>query len=133
MLKESYQQFAIVREDTAQLFTDTLNATMKELRHKHPIADIKSDTFAIISYTETDTTPEDISDEYELQGLRITCQDCPFFTPILKADGSEDKRIKYGNCPISEYGRANKTSRACNELFQLINTGEVQLCVKDTK
>lgn len=129
MLNESYQQFAIVRGDTAQLFTDALNAKMYELRHKHPTADIKSDSFAVISYTETETTPQSIGDEYELQGLRITCQDCPLFTPIYKADGSEDKRIKYGNCPICEFGRTSKTSSPCSELFQMINSGEVKLCV----
>lgn len=129
MVNESYQQFAIVKADTAQLFTDSLNAKMYELRQKNPTADIKNETFAVISYTETSSTPEDVSEEYELEGLRITCKDCPLFEPIYKADGTEDGRIKYGNCPLCEYGRTYKAGRPCNELFQMINRGEVKLCL----
>ncbi len=133
MVNESYQQFAIVKADTAQLFTEMLNAKMYELRQKNPTAEIKSESFAVISYTETSSKPEDVSEEYELAGLRITCEDCPLFEPIIKADGSEDQRVKYGNCPICEYGRTFKTSRACNELFYMINNREVRLCLKDTE
>lgn len=133
MLNESYQQFAIVKADTAQLFTEALNVRMYELRHKHPTADIKSESFAVISYTETSSEPEDVVEEYELEGLRITCSDCPMFTPIYKADGSEDQRIKFGYCPISEFGRTPKAARPCKELFQMINCGEVKLCLNDTE
>ena len=126
---ESYQQFAIVEADTATLLTDQLNATLYKLRGKHPVADIKSARLAIVSYTEEETKPEDITEALELEGLKITCQDCPLFRPIYKADGTEDRRIKYGNCPISEYGRAYKNSRPCDQLFQMINNGEVKLCL----
>ena len=128
MLNESYQQFAIVEGQTAQLLTDALNAKMYELRHKHPTADIK-ERYAVISYTETNVTPEDVADEYELQGVNIKCEDCPLFEPIYKADGSEDQRIKYGYCPVSEYGRTQKASSPCKQLFQMINNGEVRLCL----
>lgn len=126
---ESYQQFAIVEADTAQILTDRLNATLYKLRTKRPTADIKSGRLAIVSYTEDSFEPEDISEAYELEGLKITCQDCPLFTPIYKADGTEDKRIKYGNCPECEYGRTFKSSRPCNKLFRMINSGEVKLCL----
>lgn len=129
MVNESYQQFAIVKADTAQLFTDALNSKMYELRQKHPTAEIKSDSFAVISYTETSSRPEDVSEEYELEGLRITCKDCPLFEPIYKADGSEDQRIKYGNCPLCEFGRTSRTAKPCNELFSMINNGRVRLCL----
>ena len=125
----SYQQFAIVEGDTAKILTDRLNATLYELRGKNPTADIKSGRLAIVSYTESETEPEDISEALELEGLKITCQDCPLFTPIFKADGTEDKRIKYGNCPECEFGRTSRFSRPCNKLFRMINNGEVRLCL----
>lgn len=133
MKVESYQQFAIVEGDTAQILTDRLNKTIYKLRTKHPAADIKSGRLAIVSYTENSFEPEDISEEYELEGLKITCQDCPLFTPVYKADGTEDKRIKYGNCPECEFGRTFKNSRPCNKLFRMINSGEVKLCLSGTE
>lgn len=128
---ESYQQFAIVAEDTAKLFTDALNAKIYELRHKSPMVDIKSERFAVISYTESDNSPENVAEEYELEGVHLTCQDCPMFSPIMKADGTEDKRIKWGDCPLCEYGRTSRTSRPCKELFRMINSGEVRLCIAE--
>ena len=126
---ESYQQFVIVEADTAALLTDQLNATIKRLRGKRPVADIKSGRLAIVSYTEDSFDPEDIGEALELEGLKITCQDCPLFTPIYKADGTEDRRIKYGNCPECNFGRTYRTSRPCEKLFKMINNGEVKLCL----
>ena len=128
---ESYQQFVIVEADTAKILTDQLNATIKDLRGKRPTVDVRNANLAIVSYTETETKPEDESEAYELQGLKLTCQDCPLFTPILKADGSEDNRIKYGNCPECEFGRTAKNARACNKLFRMLNSGEVRLCLAE--
>lgn len=126
---ESYQQFVIVEADTAALLTDQLNATIIRLRGKRPVADIKSGRLAIVSYTEDSFDPEDIGEALELEGLKITCQDCPLFTPIYKADGTEDRRIKYGNCPECNFGRTYRTSRPCEKLFKMINNGEVKLCL----
>ena len=126
---ESYQQFVIVEADTAALLTDQLNATIKRLRGKRPVADIKSGRLAIVSYTEDSFDPEDIGEALELEGLKISCQDCPLFTPIYKADGTEDRRIKYGNCPECDFGRTFRNSRPCEKLFKMINSGEVKLCL----
>ena len=128
MKRESYQQFAIVAADSAQSLTEQLNAKLMELKAKHPTVTFEG-LIARIQYTETVSEAEDIEDEYELQGVRLTCQDCPFYEPILKADGTVDGRIKYGNCPYREAGRAYRDSRACSTLFKKLNNGEVRLCL----
>ena len=130
MVRESYLQFAIVTGDSAQLLTEQLNEKLRELSDKNPSVTFEG-MIARISYTETITVCEDLRDEYEQEGIKITCQDCPFFKPITKADGSEDKRVKWGDCPHSQYsyGRTSRDSRACNKLFQMINSGEVRLCL----
>ena len=128
----SYQQFAIVAADSAQTLTDQLNAKMIELKDKSPTVTFEG-MIARISYTETYNIPESAADEYELEGVQLTCEDCPYFTPILKADGSEDKRIKWGDCPFCEYGRTSRKSRPCKLLYQRINSGEVRLCLADTE
>ena len=124
----SYQQFAIVAADSAQSLTEQLNAKLVELADKNPTVTFEG-LIARIMYTERETAPEDLGEEYELQGVRLTCQDCPLFEPILKADGTVDGRIKYGDCPNTEYGRTYRDSRACAKLFQMMNSGEVRLCL----
>ena len=128
MISRSYQQFAIVAADSAHTLTDRLNEKLYELRDKNPTVSFEG-MIARISYEERDTVLESIEEEYELQGVRLTCQDCPYFTPILKADGTVDGRIKYGDCEFSEFGRTPRDARACSTLFQKLNNGEVQLCL----
>lgn len=130
MKRESYQQFAIVAADSAQTLTEQLNAKLYELKDKRPTVTFEG-LIARISYEESFTAPEDLADEYEAQGVNLTCQDCPFFSPIMKADGTEDKRVKWGDCEFAHYGRTSRSSRACDKLFKGINSGEVRLCLAE--
>ncbi len=132
MNKSSYLQYAIIKDDSAEILTDKLNAELYRLRDKQPKTTFDG-MVAHIAYYETETKPETLGDEYEIQGVRLTCEDCPLFTPITKADGSVDKRIKYGDCPESDFGRAYKSARACEKLFRMINNGEVKLCLNTTE
>ena len=128
MLSRSYQQYAIVAADSAQTLTELLNAKLLELKDKNPTVTFEG-MIARIQYTESEQIPESISEEYEAQGVRLTCQDCPYFCPTIKADGTIDQRSKWGSCPLSEYGRTRKGSSVCDTLFQKLNNGEVRLCV----
>lgn len=130
MKKSSFQQYRIVREDTAQQLTETLNAWMYKLRHKHPSVQFEGLT-ARIEYTETEEDPESIADEYAVQGARFTCQDCPYFEPMLKADGTEDRRAKIGGCEHKDLRRTYKDSTACEYLFTQIRNGRVRLCLAE--
>ena len=132
MRSESYQQFAIVAADSAQSLTEHLNAKLYELRDKFPKVTFEG-LIARISYSEHFRMCEDLSDEYELEGVKLTCQDCPLFKPILKMDGTEDKRIKWGDCPVASYGRTSRDGRACEKLFQMLNSGEVRLCLAESE
>ena len=127
---ESYQQYAIVAADSAQELTKQLNATLRELRYKNPKVTFEG-MIARISYTEHVHIIEDLSDEYESAGVKLTCQDCPCFEPVKKSDGTVDARAKKGRCPNALYGVTRRDSRACDTLFELINNGEVRLCLSD--
>ena len=129
MKSKSIQQFAIVRSDSASAFEGELNARIMELSDKNPIVKFDGLT-AYISYTETVRIPEDTSDEYELKGVSFRCEDCPMFDPICKGDGTEDRRVKYGNCELSKFGRTMRDSQACEQLFTMIQNGRVGLCWK---
>jgi hypothetical protein len=130
MISRSYQQFAIVAADSAQQLTDQLNEKLRELRDKSPTVTFEG-MIARIQYTESERVPETLAEEYELQGVRLTCGDCPFFCPALKADGTVDLRAKWGGCPFAEYKKTDRRSRACDKLFQALNDGRVKLCVED--
>lgn len=131
---ESIQQYAIVSADSAQELTERLNAKLKELVDKRPKVTFEG-LIAHISYTERSMIVEDLTDEYELEGVKLTCQDCPMFQPILKRDGTRDSRTRWGDCPLCRetYGRTARNSRACPALFQMINSGEVRLCLAESK
>lgn len=130
MISRSYQQFAIVAADSAQQLTDQLNDKLRELRDKRPTVTFEG-MIARIQYTESERVPETLEDEYELQGVQLTCEDCPYFCPTIKADGTRDLRAKWGGCPFAEYKKTMRGSRACDELFQRLNDGRVKLCVEE--
>ena len=130
MRRESFQQYAIVAADSAQELTEQLNAKLIELKDKRPQVTFEG-FIARISYTEFATIPESATDSLELKhGIEFTCQDCPYLEPILNKDGTPNLRVKHGNCKYAEYGRTLITGRACDELFNGIKRGEVQLCLK---
>ena len=127
MIKSS-KRFAIVRETSAQSFEAKLNETLDTLSEANPTVTF-SETgdymIARIEYTETVSIPSPAPSE---TGIRLHCEDCPYFEQILKGDGSQDGRVKYGDCPFAEFGRTWKTSAACDILYRAIDNGEVKLC-----
>ena len=130
MKRESYQQFAIVQGDTAQQLTEQLNAKLYELRGKRPAVTFEG-LIARISYEEEFVEPESLEDEYRLKGVKLTCQDCPWFSPMLKRDGTPNRAAKRGDCPFADYGMTSRDCSACDRLYRMINNGEVRLCLAD--
>lgn len=132
MRHEIYQQFAIVQGDTAQSLTEQLNAKMRELSHKSPTVSFEG-LIARISYTEEETVAESTSDAFMEKGVHLLCEDCPYFQPDLKADGTVDRRSKKGRCIFAHYGTTFKNNPACDKVFEKLNTGEVRLCLAESE
>lgn len=130
MKRSSYEQFAIVSADSASLFNQQLNEEVFRLRDNHPVVHFSESIpfYAQIKYIVDETTPECITDEYVMQGVRFTCHQCPHYKPMLTKDGEEDKRRVYGDCEFAELGRVGKNAAACDRLYELITEGEVKLC-----
>ena len=129
MKAQSIQQFAIVQSDSAPAFEGELNARIRELSDRNPKVKFDGLT-AYISYNETVKIPESMADMYELNGACFHCEDCPEFQAILKEDGTEDNRLKYGECQYAEMGRTRKDRAACDMLYKLIRDGRIGLCYK---
>lgn len=129
-----FSQYAIVRANTAALFTQKLNEEIYKLKDKEPnVKFSEADPLvAYIEYTETEQKPETIDEVAALDGIKFVCEQCPHFRPILKADETIDERCKYGDCDFdgNEFGRTFKTSAACSRLYELIQEGGVKLCFK---
>ena len=125
----SYPQFRIVEADTAQELTEKLNEIVMDLREQNPQVTFDGYLIARVTYTVTEKgIPEDLSDEYRLHGVKLTCDDCPCFERAKKRDGTDDLRKNFGTCPF--YGMEHKRSNACEKLFEMINSGEVKLCLE---
>lgn len=135
MKSESYQQFAIVKNDQASLLEGELNKRIRELRGKNPEVRFggPNGLTAYISYIETNRIPESIADEYEQIGAGFRCGSCPRFRPVMKADGTEDGRVTWGNCDKAknELGRTYRENPACNRLYEEIREGRIGLCFRD--
>lgn len=129
-----YTQYAIVKEDTAALFTEKLNAEVFKLRDLEPSVTFSdSDPLtAYISYVMREDVPETVVEACEAEGVRFVCEQCPHFVPICKKDGKVDSRVKYGDCSFegNEFGRSFKDQAACSRLYELIQEGGVKLCFK---
>lgn len=134
MKRSVYEQFAIVREDSASLFTAKLNAELFRLKDRNPsvtFSESSNPLCAYIHYIMDEFHPETVSEASEIEGVRFVCCQCPYFKPVLKADGEVDKRVKWGDCEHAEFGRTYKTTAACDKLYELIKEGDVRLCFTD--
>lgn len=126
----SYQQYAIVQGDSARDLTEQLNEMLFRLKGKNPEVEFEGLT-ARISYSERVAVPENLADEYEMEGVHLTCQDCPFFRPYKKKDGTEDLRRKWGECRFAPYGETARDSSCCKKPFECLNRGEIRLCLAE--
>lgn len=133
MKNSVYEQFAIVREDSASLFTARLNEKIYELRDNSPkVMFSDSDPLcAYIHYIVNEQTPETVAEASEVNGVSFVCAQCPYFKPALTQDGEIDKRKKWGDCEHTELGRTFKTAAACDKLYDAIKEGDVRVCFTD--
>ena len=106
MKAQSIQQFAIVQSDSAPAFEGELNARIRELSDRNPKVKFDGLT-AYISY-------------------RVTSE----FQAALKADGTEDTRLKYGECQFAEMRRTRRDAPACDLLYKMIKDGRIGLCYR---
>ena len=133
MRSSVYEQFAIVREDSASLFTERLNEAIRRLRHYNPTVQFsESDPFcAYVRYVVNENAPESVAEASEIEGVKFVCAQCPYFVPPKREDGEIDKRCKWGDCDHAELGRTYKDSPACNELYELFKERSVKVCFAD--
>ena len=127
MRRVSYQQFAIVQGDSAQQLTERLNQKLYELREENPTVTFEG-LIARISYYVTEEVEKNSLDTTQ---FKFKCKDCPFFEPVLKRDGTADRRMTIGRCPFAPEGHTLTYSNACERLYEMIKDREVKLCLRE--
>ena len=127
---ETIQQFAVIRGETAEELTESLNEKLRELRGKSPKVEFDGLT-AYIKYSDKVSHPECLADEYELLGAAFACSQCPEFIPRKRKDGCPDYRCKKGGCEHTTYKKTFGESAACDILYDLIREGKVRLCYSE--
>ena len=130
MKSKSYRQFRIVQCDTADELTIELNQILKDLAGCDPDVEFEGLTARVSFMVSEKPVPEDLAEEYEVKGVNLMCDDCPYFERMKKKDGTDDLRKKIGRCPFARSGITYKDSKACNTLFEMLNSGEVKLCLE---
>lgn len=115
------KRYKIIYDNKVTVFEKKLNDAIEDLRDKRPEINISESRpkgfLAYITYLECQKVPETLSDELELRGLQIKCNDCPY---IQRTTDARRKRFK---CPYAPYGQTYLESPACNKFYEdLIQT-----------
>lgn len=133
MKHSRYEQFAIVTADSAPLFSQKLNDELFRLKDSEPVVYFSESNpyYARIKYVVDSSTPETVAEASVAEGVSFVCCQCPYFVPVLKDDGTDDKRVKYGDCEHAELGRTKRMTAACDKLYELIKEGDIKICFTD--
>ena len=118
-------RLAVIEATNGQQFENLINDKMDELTPNHPELKIEHGRFyrAYITYTIETEIPETIAERFTLCGLHFTCKDCPQYEPTKNADGTTDRRTKYGYCNYRD-NRTYKDMAACERFHvELLKAG----------
>lgn len=115
MKRAKYQQIRVVLSKDPKQFQDEFNEAQIELAPLNPTTkktEVTDDgLLAIIQYEVMVDIPEDARDELEMQGVYLTCADCPRFVPVRNNDGTIKRSAKHGSCFLEE--RTRRDAKAC--------------------
>lgn len=130
-MNKSIEKFAIVRETSAAQFEEKLNEVLFELREKSLSVEfdtVGADMIARIRFKESF---EVVAEKPSEVGIKFTCEDCPCFEYEKNADGSIDRRKKWGGCPYAFMERTTLETAACDVLYNGIRNGDIGLRFKE--
>lgn len=128
MKSNKIMQFDCISTADANEFAEILNRKMRELAPYGPTCetDISGAEFrALISWTETEKKPETVAEQFELEGIRYICRECPLH------DITTDKRRKRVSCKYAEHGVTHLDHRCCEYFYKLLNQNKIQPVVED--
>lgn len=134
MKETKYLQIRVVSNVDPEQFQDEFNKAQLELASKKPQStySIEGDSFkAVIQYEETKYVPETASDQAQLDGIQILCDECPHFERDKNKDGSPRMISKHGTCPFCDSVRIDQN--ACEWFYRKVLLGEAKPIRKEAK
>lgn len=72
-------------------------------------------------YKYIEQVPETVAEEYELQGIKYYCTDCPYLQK------GHDGRYKSKGCKYSKYGAVKDYTPACELFYKELMTGKIKV------
>lgn len=92
-----------------------------EAADEHPGAELKWHEGLCVSfvYEERKQTAETIAEEFELQGIKYYCKDCP---NMMKG---ANKRERSHGCKYAEFGTVKDFTPACEYFYKMVLQGKI--------
>lgn len=113
----------VVSSSDVRKYEQEFNKLADELSDKSPtIQDVfENGTFStIFTYETEEQIPESAKDRAELEGIRLTCADCPY----MEDDG--DKRKRRFPCQFAEFGWTRSDTAACDKFYRDLMRGDIK-------
>ena len=123
MIRQEVPQQKTIIATSAEEWDDKVNAVLRELledTRKEPTVDrtINGDRFeAVINYHIVVQKAEDAKDRALLNGVRHTCDECPFLARV------EDRRIKHLTCDRGMRVATCRNDDACIWFYEEMERG----------
>lgn len=113
---------AAIAADNPEQFEKEFNERMSLLSENNPkvTIDISNGFRAVIQYEVEERAVETVKDEFNLEGIRHICRECPFH------DLEMDSRRKWVTCRYSENGETHLDHECCNYFYKQLKLGQVR-------
>ena len=113
---------AAIAADNPDQFEKEFNERMSLLSENNPkvTIDISNGFRAVIQYEVEEKAVETVKDEFNLEGIRHICRECPFH------DLETDSRRKWVTCRYSENGETHLDHECCNYFYKQLKLGQVR-------
>lgn len=108
-----------VQANTAEEFDREFNEASESLGYSVELKWDAAPMCVHFIYEETDKIPETCEDEFELQGIKYYCKDCP---NMLKG---KNRREKSHGCKYAEFGTVKDFTPACEYFYRQVLQGKI--------
>lgn len=122
MKVKTKQRCIAIRESDPEDFEMRYVKALDGVRNPDIFKDYRDGYFiAIATWKEEVEEVETVRDEFNLEGIRYLCGDCPY----LERD--DDRRRKRYPCKYAEYGTARIDSEACELFYKRVKQGLLEV------
>ena len=127
MIRKEIKRHKTIQTKSPRDFDLSLEKLMEEIALDDPVVERFFDASighcAYVEWTVSVLKPEDVRDEFELQGIQYLCGECPFY------EMNPDKRVLYSVCKLGQ--KTKYGNKACVQLYEMIQKGDVNMEVQN--